>query len=369
MSDNSLLYKIAISLIPGVGSMNAKKLIAYTGSIEGIFREKKQSLLKIPGIGEVISNEIANSNVLSKAENEIKFIEKNGIKAKFYLDKDYPGRLKHCADSPIIIFIKGKVNLDSQKIISVVGTRHATDYGKNFCNKFVSRLAELKHDTVIVSGLAYGIDIAAHKAALKSGLPTIAVLAHGLKTIYPASHARYAREIIDHGALVTEFASDVFADRAFFVRRNRIIAGLSDATIVVESGEKGGALITADIANSYNRDVFAVPGRIEDTMSKGCNKLIKTNKAILLEKIEDLEYQMNWELSEQKPKAIQRELFVEISEDEKCIFEMIRNSNEISIDNLCIEVEMPVSKVSPILLSLEFSGLIRSLPGKIYKLV
>jgi DNA processing protein len=367
MPENSLLYKIAISLIPGIGCVNAKRLIAYTGSIEGIFKEKKQHLLKIPGIGEILANEIVNANVLQKAEDEIKFIEKHKIKVLFYLDKDYPSRLRHCADSPILLYSKGNLNFESPKVLSIVGTRHATDYGKDFCEKLVANLAKSQHNPLIISGLAYGIDITAHKAALKHGLPTVAVLAHGLKSIYPVAHARYAKEIAGNGSLVTEFTSDVFADRAFFVKRNRIVAGLADATIVIESGEKGGALITADLANSYNRDVFAVPGRINDTMSKGCNKLIKTNKAILLEDVGDLEYQLGWEQTKNKAKVVQRELFVELNDDEKVIIEAIRKNNEIAIDNLCFEVSMPVSKVSPLLLGLEFSGLIKSLPGKIYK--
>jgi len=356
-------------MIPGIGSINAKKLVAYTGSIEGVFREKKANLIKIPGIGEVLAGEIVNNTVLKDAEKEISFIEKFNIKTSFYLDDNYPERLKQCADSPLILFIKGDVDLNSPKIISIVGTRKATDYGKNFCNKFIAQLAESKHNPIIVSGLAFGIDIAGHKAALKNKLNTIAVLGHGLKTIYPAVHSKYAKEIVNQGALITEFTSDILAERALFVRRNRIIAGLADATIIIESGEKGGALITADIANSYNRDVFALPGRIDDVMSKGCNKLIKTNKAFLLEGVEDLEYLLGWEQVEGKPHVIQRELFVNLTDEEKIIYQIICENNEIAIDVICSKTEMPVSKVSPILLNLEFAGLIRSLPGKIYKVV
>ena len=369
MSNNPLLYRIAISLISGIGSINSKKLIAYIGSVEGVFKEKKSALLKIPGIGEVLANEIANSNVLGKAQEEIDFIEKYNIKALFYLDEDYPARLKHCEDCPILLYSKGSVDFNKQKVISIVGTRNATEYGKSFTEKLIAKMAESSHNPIIVSGLAFGIDICAHKAAMRNKLDTIAVLAHGLKSVYPSVHTKYAKEIVQHGALLTEFTSDIKADRSFFVRRNRIVAGLADATIVVESGEKGGALITADIANSYNRDVFAVPGRIDDTMSKGCNKLIKTNKAILLENIDDLEYIMGWEKQENKPKNIQRELFVNVTDDEKKILDILSKNGELPIDSLCIEMDMPVSKVSPLLLNLEFSGLVKGLPGKIYKLV
>jgi DNA processing protein len=369
MSETQLLYKIAIGMIPGIGSINAKKLIAYTGSVEGVFKEKKTHLLKIPGIGEVLANEILKSNFLSQAEKEVAFVQQYNIRALFYLDNDYPVRLRQCEDSPILIYTKGPVNFDNPKILSIVGTRHATEYGRTFCEKLIASLAQSGHNPIIVSGLAYGIDISSHKSALKNKLETVAVLGHGLKTIYPASHTKYAKEIIQQGALITEYTSDTQADRAFFVRRNRIIAGLSDATIIVESGEKGGALITADLANSYNRDVFAVPGRIDDTMSKGCNKLIKTNKANVVESLEDLEYLLGWEQIEGRPKTIQRELFVELTTDEKLIFGIIANNKEIAIDNICASANMPVSKVSPILLNIEFAGLVRSLPGKVYKLV
>jgi DNA processing protein len=369
MSNSNLQYQIGIGLIPGIGCVTAKKLIAYIGSVEGIFKEKKSNLLKIPGVGDVLATEIMNANVLKQAEQEVEFISKYNIRTFFYLDDDYPHRLKHCNDSPILLYSKGDCNFDAQKVINIVGTRNATDYGKQFTEKLIARLAETQHQPLIVSGLAFGIDICAHKAAMKHKLPTVAVLAHGLKTIYPTVHAKYAKEIVNQGALLTEFTSNVIADRAFFVRRNRIVAGMSDATIVVESGEKGGALITADLANSYNRDVFAVPGRVDDVHSKGCNVLIKTNKAALLEKLEDLEYILGWEKEDGKPKAIQRELFSDISGDEKLLMELIGKSGELSIDSICIESEMPVSKVSPMLLNLEFSGLVRCLPGKVYKLV
>lgn len=369
MGNSPLYYAIALSLIDGVGSVNAKKLIAYVGSIEGIFKEKKSNLLKIPGIGEQIASDIKNSNTLNLAEQELKFIEKNQIKTYLYIDESYPVRLKQCYDAPIILYVKGEVNLNVDKVISIVGTRNATDYGKSMCDNLIKQLQQKNIYPLVVSGLAYGIDINAHKAALKNNMPTVAVLGHGLTRIYPEVHNHYAQEIMNNGALVTEFTSNTEPDRKYFVRRNRIIAGLADATIVIESGEKGGALITAEIANSYNREVFAIPGRIKDTYSKGCNQLIKANKAILLESANDLIEQLNWEKIENKPKIIQTSLFFDLSDDENRVLEIIRNNAEIPIDFISLESGIPIHKVSSILLNLEFVGLIKSLPGKRYKAI
>ena len=276
MTEN-LQYKVALSMIFGIGNMNAKKLIAYIGSVEGIFKEKKQNLEKVPGIGTKLSKEIINSDALNKAEEEIKFTEKNKIEVLFFNDKDYPERLKHCEDSPIIIYQKGKYDLNKEKILSIVGTRNATITGKENCNKLISSLSESGHKPLIISGLAYGVDICAHKAAIKNNLDTVAVLGHGFSTLYPAAHRKYAKEIIENGTLLTEFPHNSKLEPSNFVKRNRIIAGISDATIVIESAKKGGSLITAQLANSYSRDVFAYPGRLNDKYSEGCNFLIKTN--------------------------------------------------------------------------------------------
>ncbi len=367
MSYSSLYYAIALSLIEGVGSINAKKLIAYVGSIEGIFKEKKGNLLKIPGIGEQVASEIKNANTFDLAEKELQFIEKNQIKTYLYIDETYPLRLKQCNDAPLILYVKGEVDLNADKIISIVGTRNATEYGKSMCDILLNQLVQKNIYPVVVSGLAYGIDINAHKAALKNNMPTVAVLGHGLKTIYPEVHNYYAGEIIKNGALVTEFTSNTDPDRKYFVRRNRIIAGLADVTIVIESGEKGGALITAELANSYNREVFAVPGRVKDTYSKGCNQLIKNNKAMLLESADDLIEQLNWQKIEHKPKIIQSSLFTDLNDEENKILNVIRNNGEIPIDFISLESGIPIHKVSSALLNLEFAGLIKCLPGKRYK--
>ncbi len=369
MSTNELKYKIALSLIPKVGPVTAKKLVSYVGSFEGVFKETKNNLIKIPGIGVVLANIIVNANVESKAEEEIKFITDHKIKPIFYLDSDYPERLKHCEDAPIIIYTLGKIDLNYTKVLSIVGTRKATVEGVAFCEKLIQDLKERGHNPIIVSGLAYGIDAVAHKAALNNDLPTVAVLGHGLDIIYPASHKKIARDIVNNGMLLTDFASKSIRDKNNFIKRNRIIAGLSDATIVVESGEKGGSLITADIANSYNRDVFAVPGRVSDVHSRGCNKLIKSNKAAMLESVEDLEYMLGWESFNSKEKHIQKNLFINLNEDEKIIVEILKEFEELSIDKICIKCNMSTSKVSPLLLNLEFNGIVKPLPGKLYKLI
>jgi DNA processing protein len=368
MSDEFLKYKIGISLIPGVGSINAKKLIAYTGSVEAVFTEKKKNIIKIPGIGEYIANSILNQQVVGLAEKEIEFIEKYNIGYYFYLDDAYPARLKNCEDAPIILFYKGEADFNQSKVLSIVGTRNATDYGKECCNKLIDDFQSRGHKVLIVSGLAYGIDSYAHRAALRNGFETVAVLGHGLSTVYPSANRNIAKEISNQGALITEFISDTPPDRNNFVRRNRIVAGLADATIVVESGVKGGALITADFASSYNRDVLAFPGRTFDLYSRGCNWLVKTNKASLIENIDDLEYLMGWDSPSKKTVPLQTALFAEISEDEQRIVDVLREMGQFSIDLISLHVSLPVSKVSAMLLNLEFAGIVRSLPGKMYRL-
>jgi DNA processing protein len=369
MDDDKLKYQIGISLIPGIGSVLARKLIAYTGSVEGVFSEKKKNLLKIPGIGEYLAKEVATQNVLHIAEKEIEFIKKYKISALFYLEKGYPERLKNCEDSPVILYMKGNADLNMPKTLSVVGTRKATEYGKEVCCKLLSAITEHGHQVLIVSGLAFGIDIAAHRAALSNNLPTVAVLGHGLNSLYPAAHKNVAKDICKNGALITDFISTEQPEPNNFVKRNRIIAALSDATLVIESGEKGGALITADIANSYNRDVFAIPGKVNEKYSSGCNKLIKTNRASLIENAEDIEYLLGWETPGNKKAPVQKELFTQLSDDENKVVTILRENNQLMIDSICSLANMPMSKVSAILLNLEFAGYTRSLPGKVYKLI
>ncbi len=356
-------------MIPGIGDILAKKLISYCGGAEAVFKESKAALLKIPGVGEFLASSVINQTILQRAEKEVDFINRKQINYSFYLDDDYPRRLKNCPDSPVIFFYRGDVDFDHPKTVSIVGTRRATQYGKDLCNKLVDEMCQRNLNPIIVSGLAYGIDICAHKAALRNGLPTIAVLGHGLSQLYPAAHVSVAREIVQQGALLTEFPSDCPMDRNNFIRRNRIIAGLSDLTVVVESDIRGGALITADIANSYDREVFAFPGRLTDTYSTGCNWLIRTNKANLLQSVDNIEYMMNWDEKSKTPKSVQKELFPTVSPEEETILRYLKGNGECAIDNLSFFTQMPVGKVSTLLLNLELSGLVHSLPGKIYKSV
>jgi DNA processing protein len=363
-----LNYKIAVTLLPHIGDLSVKKLIAYCGGAKEVFFTKKKDLDKIPGISihqlEVLTNAKKKEDALNRAEEEIGFMKENDIQALFFLDENYPKRLKHCDDSPIMLYYSGNSDLNCEKVISVVGTRNATDYGKETCARIISEIAS--HKPLIASGLAYGIDIAAHKSAIVEGLPTVGVVAHGLDRIYPSIHTSTAEKMKLNGGILTDFISQTNPDRENFPKRNRIIAGMADAVLVVEAGIKGGALITADIANSYNRDVFAVPGKIGDVYSIGCNKLIKSNKAALIESGKDIEYILGWE--QKKKKNVQKQLFIELSDDEAKLVDILKEKGSLPIDDLCLIAQFNTSKTSALLLNLEFSGIIKSLPGKIFQL-
>jgi DNA processing protein len=337
------------------------------GSVEGVFQEKEKNLMKIPGIGEVNAQKIVRQDVLERAKREVDFIHRNRIRTFFYLDENYPSRLKNCSDAPVVLYFKGDANLNDQRIISVVGTRNATNYGKDICDELIRSFSEKGYRILVISGLAYGIDIQAHKACLKYNVPTIGVFAHGLDTIYPAIHAPVASKMLENGGLVSDFISETKIERQNFLRRNRIIAGLADATVIVESPEKGGALVTADIANSYNRDVFAFPGRSSDLYSRGCNKIIKMNEAILVESQADIEKAMNWDVKTSSGRAVQTSLFIELSPEEQKLVDLLKESDRF-VDEITMETQMPMSKVSALLLGLEFKGMITSLPGKMYRL-
>ena len=368
MSEVLLKHKIALGLIPRIGDINARKLVSYFGCVEAIFNEPYKNLIKIPGIGSGIARYISDRSYLDDAEKEVEYVTKNNIRTFFYLDNDYPFRLKQCDDSPVVFYLRGNCDLNATKILSVVGTRNATVRGRGICEKLIESLAAGYPDLIIVSGLAYGIDIAAHKAALANNLQTIGVLAHGLITIYPAVHTATARAMVDTGGgLLSDFLSGALPERNNFLKRNRIIAGLSDATLVIESGVKGGALITADIANSYNRDVFAVPGRPDDQWSAGCNSLIRSNKAALIESSDDIEYFLNWKPEKSKP-PLQQTLFSDLDDTEKIIYELLTKDGELSIDAICRSLEMPVYKLSSLLLQMEFKGLLKCYPGNIYRI-
>jgi len=368
MNDNQLKYKIAIGLIPKIGPVLTKRLIAYCGNAEAVFREKKKNLAKIPGIAEKIAGYISGSNTMETAEKETALILKHRINVLFYLDHDYPERLRQCEDAPIILYLRGNALLNRKKVVSIVGTRNPTDYGRSVTRELIDNLSQHYPDLLIVSGLAYGIDICAHRAALKNNLDTAGVLGHGFSLIYPSSHRETAVQMVEQGILITEFLFDTKPDPPNFVKRNRIVAGLADATIVVESGEKGGALITADIANSYNRDVFAFPGRANDRCSAGCNKLIKTNRAAMIEHLNDLEYLMGWKRKENN-EPLQKELFTALSEEESKTIGFLQTEPGLTIDRLSLLCDMPVSKISALMLNLEFKGMVKCLPGKVYKIV
>ncbi len=361
---SDLIYKIGITLIPNIGVVNGKLLIAHCGGVEAVFKESKKALSKIPNIGSVIIKNITNQKVLQRAEEEIEYLEKNNIKALFYKDKDYPSRLSNCHDSPILLYYKGNAPLNNRRVVSIVGTRHASAYGKEICEEICTHLKN--YDVLILSGLAYGIDSCAHRVSLENGISTVGVLGHGLDTLYPSQNRKIAERMIENGGLLSEFISGTKPDRENFPKRNRIVAGMSDAIVVVESGRKGGAIITAQLGNSYNRDVFAVPGRVGDEYSVGCHYLIRTNRAALIENGSNLTYYMGWEKVESEG-VTQQKLFVELTDDEQLIFDCVCNNKEISIDKISIITAMKPSIVASVLLKLEFEGMVKAMPGKLFR--
>lgn len=370
-SSDKLLYQIALTLIPGIGDITARNILQIVEDEEVIFRSSRKSLLTIKGISTKLVDEILNPDVLKRAEAELQFVTKNNINTYFIKDEDYPHRLKDCVDAPILFYFKGHKTLEYERIISIVGTRNATNYGIDFCKNFLEELANKNPDTLIISGLAYGIDIHAHRHALKNNLPTIGVLAHGLDRIYPASHRQTAIEMIGNGGLLTDFPSNTQPDRFNFVKRNRIVAGLADAVIVVESDSKGGSLITAEIANSYCRDVFAVSGKITDKYSQGCNNLIASHKADLFQSVDYFLQQMGWDKNNSTNKNIpkQTKLFVDLIEEQQTVVNALALYTNMHVDQLASESGIPSYKLSSTLLDLEMQGIIKNLPGNSYSLV
>ncbi len=364
-----LLYQIAISLIKGIGPKLARNLIAYVGDVEEVFRQSKKSLLKVPGIGNVSVDLIKSADVLDRAKEELAFIHKHEITPLFYNSEGFPQRLKNCDDAPLMLFLKGENSLNSSRIISVVGTRKPTENGKINCEHLIKQLSEAYPDLIIVSGLAYGIDVCSHRSSISHGLTNYGVLAHGLDRIYPSVHRNIAAQMVQNGGLVTEFLSQTNPDRPNFVRRNRIVAGLCDALVVVESSLKGGAVITARIAHSYNRDVLAFPGQVQDEVAGGCNYLIKKNYAALIENVEDLQEALGWE-REMKSNQIQKKLFIDFkTTEEEQLYNLLKDNKELTANELSLMSELPVSKVSASLLSLEFEGVVKSLPGNAFRFV
>lgn len=362
-----LIYQIALTQVPHIGDVHSKALVNHFGSAEAIFKASKKELDFLDGIGSVRAASIKSFNNFSEAEKEIAFIEKFKITPLFINSENYPKRLLNCYDSPALLFYKGNADLNTSKVIAIVGTRSHGDYGKSICEKLVNELID--EDVLIISGLAYGIDSVAHKSAVRNNLKTVGVLAHGLDTVYPSQNKTLAREMIKHGGLLTEFKSNTIPDKQNFPSRNRIVAGMSDCIVVIESGIKGGSLITAELGNGYNKDVFAFPGRITDHKSEGCNYLIKNNKAALITSANDLLELMGWKKVVKPNARKQRALFIDLTSEEKIITGLFDTTDSLHIDELYLKSKLSSSAVAQALLMLEMQGIIASLPGKTYKML
>jgi len=358
------LYEIAITMVAGVGDVNAKKLIKHCGSAEAVFREDARKLKMIPNIGMGIINALKDSSVIHRAEKELNFVRDNNISLLYYKEDGFPERMRNCYDSPVLCYFMGNCNINAKRVLSIVGTRKASKYGIFMCSEIIEALREM--DVLIVSGLAYGIDVCSHLSALDKGMNTIGVLGHGLDRIYPSAHHKVAVRMIANGGLITDFPSSTKPDKENFPKRNRIIAALSDGVLVVEAAKSGGALITADIADSYNKEVMAVPGRANDKYSKGCNEIIKSHKATMVENVEDIIECLNWDVKNQK--SVQTIIFDELNADEKVVLGLLNRNGESGLDWLFANSKLSFSRLSELILLLEFKGFIRILPGKRYRL-
>ncbi len=368
MNSDEKLYQLALILADGIGDIIVRQLISYCGSAENVIKSNLGKLIKIPGIQEVTARKILNKENLILAANQLKIAEKEGTKLLFYLDNDYPDRLKRSYDAPAFLYYKGNIDLNQTKILGIVGTRNATDYGRRTTEEIVKDFQS--QNIMIVSGLAYGIDIAAHKASLKYGLPTIGVMASGLDFMYPAIHKKTADLMCENGGIISEHSFGRKPDPRYFPARNRIIAGMSDAVIVVEAAAKGGALITAEYANNYHKEVFAVPGNIGTATSEGCNLLIKNNKAQIYTSVNDIIEALNWDLDAkvlQHQHAPQLDLTA-FTDDEAQVISILREKKEIQIDELAWISQLHMNKLASLLLNLEFQGIVKSMAGKKYGL-
>lgn len=367
MDSNQLFHTLALMRTEGIGDIFAKKLLAHFGSAEEVFAASKKDFKGISRFNKSLAENILNKSTFKRAEQEILFIEKEQLKTYCFLEDNYPEKLKHCPDAPILLFASGDFELNNRKVLSIVGTRKSTHYGETFCKELLGDLASL--NPIIVSGFAAGTDISAHLAALDNGLQTVGVLAHGMDRIYPAQHKRYIARMNQNGGFLTEFWSESTPVKENFIRRNRIVAGLSEATIVIESASKGGSLITANLANDYSREVFAVPGKVTDYYSQGCNDLIRTQRANLITSAQDILYMLNWDVKLKKEKVIQRELFLDLDADQKKVYEHLQAQGKDLLDMIARSCEMPVFRVASVLFDLELKGLIRPLPGKMFEII
>lgn len=363
-----LHYRIALTFLPQIGDVVAKELLQQFGTARNIFTAKRKELECTPGVGIHRATAISQFRNFHLVDTEIAFMEHAGVRPLFYTDADYPKRLQQCYDSPVMLYSKGRANLQAEKMLSIVGTRNPTLYGHTVCEQFVAAFAA--HRITIVSGMAYGIDITAHKAALQHGLPTIGVLAHGLDKLYPAAHHRTARQMLENGGLLTDFNSGARLNKQNFPRRNRIVAGLCDATLVIESGVKGGSLITADIAAGYNRDVMAVPGRIGDVHSAGCLELVRQHKAALVAGPDDVLQMLNWRPAAPKDTpAPQSRLFHDLGPEQQQVMHLLTGGNNMHIDEIQYRSGISQQQIPGVLLQLEIAGLVRCMPGNTYQLI
>lgn len=365
MDTNAALWKIALSLIDGMGPVTVNRLLGAFDSAEKVFQATPSDLRAVHGVHKAVAKQILSRSTVARAEEESRFAEDNQIEVLLVSDDDYPYRLKQCPDAPAILYIKGNFNWNQRRVLSIVGTRNATTEGKEICRQIIEELSQ--ENILVVSGMAYGIDICAHRAAVQADIPTAAVFAHGLDLIYPSTHRKTAEEMLSNGGWVSEFESLTRLDKNFFPRRNRIVAGLCDGVLVVESDRKGGSLITTDIANSYSREVMAVPGKPTDARSAGCNWLIKTSRAALVETGADIVKLMNWEPTP-KATAVQLNVFPTLSENELSLARCLQQSGPVTIDSLADIAGKPMREISHLLLNLEMEGVVKALPGKRYRL-
>ena len=374
MKEEEILALLRLQKTKSVGDILAKKLIATIGNAEDVFKEKKNILQKVSGIGGYAIQNLLDDTNQELAEKELEYINKNKIQFSYFLEDDYPKNLQHCIDAPILFFKDGNIDFSNDRIIFIVGTRTMTNYGRDFCEKLMDELAP--YNPIIVSGFAYGVDICAHKNAMKQNLQTIGVLAHGFEQIYPKSHKKYIHEMNENGGFITEFFHNENPLRENFLKRNRIVAGISKATIIIESASKGGSLVTADIANSYDRDVFAVPGKVTDLMSKGCNQLIQQHKAHLLESAKDIIQMLNWDIWTSSTQdvsrvstSVQKKIFVDLKEDEQKIYDYLQKNGSQVLDLIALEIHIPVYQLASILLQMELKNVIKPLPGKMFEVI
>lgn len=365
LNEQEIIYQIALLQIERVGPSIARQFIDKFGSAKDVFNASSKELLEFGVIGNIVAKGREQAEIQAIAVSQLRFAEGTGVQVLSYYDKQFPRRLKHCSDSPLLLYQRGNVNLNQERTVAIVGTRQCSDYGKSFCQRFVSQLAS--YNPLIISGLAYGIDKYAHQNAVENQIQNSAVLAHGLDRVYPTEHRGLAEQIMKNGSLITEYKTNTNPDRENFPKRNRIVAGMADAIVIIESAFKGGSMITAKLGNDYNRDVFALPGRINDKQSAGCNHLIKTNQAHLLQSAEDMAYILGWKKSDTDKKITQRQLFVDLNQEESKIMDALQLGN-LSIDEIAASCSLPISVASTQLLMLEFKGLTKQLPGKIYQL-